>query len=214
MMKRIYNYVYNFRYNKILKSISQYTNIQGWLSEKEAYGLYNIATKLSINAKIVEIGSWKGKSTYCLAKGLKSGVIYAIDPFNADGEVGSSEEYSRKKGTKPLLNEFIAKMKFLNVLDKISILKGYSNEYVDYIDKIDFLFIDGDHSIEGCNFDFEKYAPKLKKGGYLAFHDYYSDRNELGPTWVIKNKVAANKAYKFVNIYDSLWVAKKIRDES
>jgi len=37
--------------------------------------------------------------------------------------------------------------------------------------KVDFLFIDGDHSYEGVKKDFEMYSPLVKKGGIIAFHD-------------------------------------------
>jgi predicted O-methyltransferase YrrM len=37
--------------------------------------------------------------------------------------------------------------------------------------KLDFLFIDGDHSYEGVKKDFEMYSPLLKKNGMVAFHD-------------------------------------------
>jgi predicted O-methyltransferase YrrM len=37
--------------------------------------------------------------------------------------------------------------------------------------KLDFLFIDGDHSYAGVRADFEMYSPLLRKGGLLAFHD-------------------------------------------
>lgn len=37
--------------------------------------------------------------------------------------------------------------------------------------KIDFLFIDGDHTYEGVKKDFEMYSPLVKKGGIIAFHD-------------------------------------------
>lgn len=37
--------------------------------------------------------------------------------------------------------------------------------------KIDFLFIDGDHSYRGINRDFGMYSPLVKKGGIIAFHD-------------------------------------------
>jgi len=38
-------------------------------------------------------------------------------------------------------------------------------------EKLDFLFIDGDHSYEGVKRDFEMYAPLVKEGGIVAFHD-------------------------------------------
>lgn len=37
--------------------------------------------------------------------------------------------------------------------------------------KVDFLFIDGDHSYEGAKKDFELYSPLVKEDGILAFHD-------------------------------------------
>jgi len=37
---------------------------------------------------------------------------------------------------------------------------------------LDFVFIDADHSYEGCKADLEAWAPKVKPGGLLAGHDY------------------------------------------
>lgn len=37
--------------------------------------------------------------------------------------------------------------------------------------KLDFLFIDADHTYEGVKRDFELYKPLVKKGGIIAFHD-------------------------------------------
>jgi len=57
-------------------------------------------------------------------------------------------------------------------LDKIkSILGGQ---------KIDFLFIDGDHSYKGVKKDFEMYSGLVKKGGMIAFHDIVPHPPETG----------------------------------
>jgi cephalosporin hydroxylase len=45
-------------------------------------------------------------------------------------------------------------------------------------DKIDFLFIDGDHSLEGVMKDFELYSPLVADGGMVALHDIVHD-----PKW-------------------------------
>ena len=37
--------------------------------------------------------------------------------------------------------------------------------------KLDFLFIDGDHTYEGVKKDFEMYSPLVRRGGLIAFHD-------------------------------------------
>ena len=38
-------------------------------------------------------------------------------------------------------------------------------------EKVDFLFIDGDHTYEGVKKDFEMYSPLMREGGIVAFHD-------------------------------------------
>lgn len=37
--------------------------------------------------------------------------------------------------------------------------------------KVDILFIDGDHSFQGCLHDFELYSPFVEKNGIIVFHD-------------------------------------------
>jgi hypothetical protein len=38
---------------------------------------------------------------------------------------------------------------------------------------LDFVYLDGDHSLAGCTRDIVAWAPKIKIGGILAGHDYY-----------------------------------------
>ncbi len=193
-----------------LKKIDGYKQIDGWVSPDEANGLFKIARKLGAHSTVVEIGSWQGKSTYCIAKGLKSGTLYAIDPFNADGglDTVSTEIYVKQKSDKDLLTTFLNNMKRLKVDKKIITKKGYSNDFASQFTQIDFLFIDGDHSIEGCKNDYNLYAHKVSKGGFIAFHDYYEDRPDLGPTFVIQNLVT-NGGFRFYAQFDSLWIGIK-----
>jgi predicted O-methyltransferase YrrM len=196
----------------VLKKINSFYRLDGWLSEQEAMGLYLTARKLPHNATVVEIGSWQGKSTYCLAKGLKSGRVHAIDPFNADGgfNTDNTKLYQTKKGESNLLTQFKENMQELGVLEDIIIKEGYSSQFHQHFDKIDLLFIDGDHTIKGCTADFDLYAPKVVPGGFIAFHDYYEDRDELGPTYVIKNLVCTSGRFKLYRRYDSLWIGRKV----
>jgi predicted O-methyltransferase YrrM len=195
----------------IFQKIKEYQRIEGWLSVKEAVNLYRFASKVKrTDAVIVEIGSWKGKSTYCLAKGLSEGIVITIDPFDASGEPGSVELYQQQKGYIPLVEQFKNNMRRLNVLEKIEILVGHSEQFAEQFSKIDLLFIDGDHSIKGCESNFLSYSPALVSGGYLLFHDYDAARKDLGPTWVIENRVMSSSAFRFVGLFDSLWVAQKV----
>jgi predicted O-methyltransferase YrrM len=42
--------------------------------------------------------------------------------------------------------------------------------------KLDFMFIDGDHSYEGVKADFETYKSLMRRGGIIAFHDVAAPR--------------------------------------
>jgi predicted O-methyltransferase YrrM len=200
-----------FSQRGVIKKISGFRQLDGWLTDAEAFGLYQMASSLKQNATVVEIGSWQGKSSYCIASGLKSGTLFAIDPFNGDAgdDIASSREYAEKKTGKNLEQIFLQNMLRLGVSSKIQINKGYSQDFHEQFTDIDALFIDGDHSYTGCSNDFYLYAGKIVPGGYLAFHDYYPDRGELGPTQVIERLVKPDPHYIFHKLYDSLWVARK-----
>jgi hypothetical protein len=44
---------------------------------------------------------------------------------------------------------------------------------------VDMVFIDGDHSYEGCAGDITGWIPHIKPGGVLAIHDY--KKGEIPP---------------------------------
>jgi hypothetical protein len=50
-----------------------------------------------------------------------------------------------------------------------------NSKILGYTDKIDILFIDGDHSLDGVLNDFNLYKDLVNVGGYIVFDDYYDD---------------------------------------
>ena len=198
----------------IIIRIRAYRGIEGWLTPDEATSLYLLSSILHAGSTIVEIGSWKGKSTFCLAKGLRKGSkVIAIDTFDASGEEGSSQAYEQQKGQASLFEQFQNNMRRLKALDRVQPMKGPSSRFVGQIPKIDLLFIDGDHSIRGCDYDFLSYSPFVPCGGYLALHDYDASRKDLGPTWVIQNRVLPSEEYEHIGTFQSLWIARKLNRE-
>lgn len=64
---------------------------------------------------------------------------------------------------------------------------------------LDFVFIDADHSYEGCSADIAAWAPKVRKGGMIAGHDF----NRRWPG-VIK---AVRESFPKVMVsHDSVWI--------
>jgi len=77
---------------------------------------------------------------------------------------------------------------FGSVNQKIHLIKANShnqetlNEVKSILNgrKVDFFFIDGDHSYKGVKKDFEMYSPLVKEGGIIAFHDIVIGTPETG----------------------------------
>lgn len=61
-------------------------------------------------------------------------------------------------------------------------------------ERVDFLFIDGDHTYQGVKMDFELYSPLVKKGGIVAFHDI--GKNEEGGVYNLWQELKQNYKHK------------------
>lgn len=64
---------------------------------------------------------------------------------------------------------------------------------------LDFVFIDADHSYEGCKRDIEAWFPKVRSGGMVAGHDYSLD-------WPMVMKAVDEKKWKFAVGPDHVWM--------
>ena len=64
-------------------------------------------------------------------------------------------------------------------------------------EKIDFLFIDGDHSYNGVKKDFEMYSPLVSKDGIIGFHDIVEGLEEnVGGVPAFWQEIKNNYKYK------------------
>lgn len=199
-------------------SIFGYEAIPGWLSEDEAITLYELARSLPANQPVaVEIGSWLGKSSLVLSKGLKGKTqpkLYCIDPFNGDADAVDKAMYGREMSTldRTLEETFLDNMRRHNVEDVVRPLVGYSFEFAaDFKEPIDLLFIDGNHDYAAVLQDYEQWSPLLKPGGLIAFHDVVMepDPDPVGPVTVAKEEIFDNPRWTNVRMVDSLLVAQK-----
>ena len=106
---------------------------------------------------IVEIGVHLGHSMKAWQDAFKPKRMVGID-----GETNETiEDYIKSKRLKA--NFLIADSHDQSTLEAVSVYLGG--------EKVDFLFIDGDHSYEGVKQDYEMYSPLVRKGGIIAFHD-------------------------------------------
>ena len=136
--------------------------IDGWLSIVEGNALANYAE----GKDCLEIGSYKGKSSYYIAEKAKS--LVCIDSFRSDVS-GQTQfvDYTT-------LQEFLKNTsKFKNIIPIIGRSEDVSGQFKD--EQFDMIFVDGMHDYESVSTDIKHYWPKLKIGGVMCFHDYQKD---------------------------------------
>lgn len=117
---------------------------------------------------ILEIGTANGGSLFCFCKlANEEATIISIDlpggPFGGgypEWKTSLYQTFTKKNQKLYLLRDDSHKRETLEKVKQILNDK-----------KLDFLFIDGDHSYEGVKKDFEMYGPLVKNGGIIAFHD-------------------------------------------
>ncbi len=122
-----------------------------------------IAGSLPTNALCVEIGSYLGASALVIARALAPGSrLWCVDTWMNDGmSEGRRDTFAEFRANTRPFGEQIAPLR----ADSRQAATRFSDRSVD------FLFIDGDHSFEGCSADISAWLPKMKPGGIVAFHD-------------------------------------------
>jgi predicted O-methyltransferase YrrM len=140
---------------------------------------------------VVEIGVYEGASALTLHHTLSPDAdLHLIDPFGhhpdaLPGGWGATEWATRRviaraarragNGAGPTVHWHVALSH--------EVAASWSGRAVDLV------FIDGDHSEQGCQLDWERWHPLVAPGGAVVFHDARADREGgrglPGPTTVL-----------------------------
>jgi predicted O-methyltransferase YrrM len=137
-------------------------NIPVWNIVFESY-------KNKPNLKVLEVGSFQGRSTVWLLENVlthATSEITCVDTF--EGSVEHNDDLKKN-----LLDIF--KHNVTKFADKVTVLKGPSQEVLRALQKeeeYDFIYIDGDHHAHSVLADAVLAFPLLKKGGIMIFDDY------------------------------------------
>lgn len=140
--------------------------VQGSVTEAEASELMRLASEVSPDTCIVEVGSHRGRSTAALALGATGAPVYAIEPHELfEGMYGATFGPQDRRA-------FFENMLRVGVVEDVRLV-NLSSEVVSkgWTRPIGLLWIDGDHTLEAVRRDFGAWEPFLQPGGVVAFHD-------------------------------------------
>ncbi len=152
------------------KLLAEAETVEGFLSANEMRFLALLAACPTAKGDVLEIGSFKGKSTVILAKAAQlagDAKIYAVDPLTAPSTTDPD-----LRGDESSLKDFRNNIERCQVADKIEFNQTFSYKLAETWNRpLRLLWIDGDHTYKGTKLDFDGFAPHLSDGAIIAIHD-------------------------------------------
>ena len=140
---------------------------------------------------VLEIGTAKG-GTFFLFTRLAAPDAHLISVDLPGGQFGDGYPIWRA----PLYRSFAQRGQHIDLLraDSHSYETRIKLEALLKGKKIDFLFIDADHTYEGVKTDFEMYRPLVRPGGLIGFHDITEYNDKLtAPGWAERVSFGVNR---------------------
>ena len=135
-----------------------------------------------------EIGVWMGNTSQrFIEKGVKELHLvdaYSVEPYKNNSEMPFQDYISKYSKVTGEFTEVGFKNYYDNVYKSVKErFARYSNVKLNRMTssdwfaenkdlKLDWIYIDGDHSYEGCLADLESSLPMIKKGGMILGDDY------------------------------------------
>src|SRR5688572_23840253 len=120
--------------------------VEGWLSEDQARRLWSAGREVSAPGQIVEIGSFRGRSTIVLSRAAAEGVrVVAVDPHGG-GDRGPQEIAPNADRGESDNDVFRANLARAGVDGRVRHVRLMSNQALGDVEgHIDLLYVDGAH---------------------------------------------------------------------
>lgn len=161
--------------------------IQGWFAGEDMETVWHlVTTKVKAGDTVVEVGSWKGRSSFVFASACKEvgAKLICIDSFrglllpkHVKWELYHGEQGYYAEGNDGSIVHHIKEN--LKDFDNVEIWEGNSTDLYKKIEdnSAQLIFIDGDHDMPVLGYDLDNYYTKVAPGGYFCGHDYEKGNN-------------------------------------
>lgn len=129
----------------------------------------NVINKFNLKTG-VELGVWFGNHSQKILENTKVEKLYGVDPYLHDDD--HKYELSLSQPHLDKILEMVSE-KLKPFKNRFQLIKQHSHKAVDSVpNKVDFVFIDADHSYEFVKRDIQTWFHKVNKGGIIGGHDY------------------------------------------
>lgn len=165
-------------FDEVFRSLA---DVQGWMTRAQAGRLWDRASELRPGQRVVEIGSFQGRSMIVLATAAPDGVeLVAIDPHGGNDR-GPQEIDGYADEAEADHRAFNANLERAGVRDRVTHLRSFSHDALDELPgPVHLLYIDGAHRYRPAVADVREWGDRVVEGGTMLVHDAFSSVGVTG----------------------------------
>lgn len=154
------------------------------------------------SGRIVEIGSFRGRSTIVLRRAAKPGVeVVAIDPHGGSDRGPQEIEADAARGEADH-EAFHRNLRAAGVEELVRHVRRPSHEALGEVEApVDLLYVDGAHRYGPARADIEHWGARIAPGGTMLVHDAY---NAVGVMLAQLRLLVASRRWRYVGRTRSL----------
>ncbi|MFJ6432062.1 class I SAM-dependent methyltransferase [Streptomyces sp. NPDC091416] len=193
---------------------------KGFMPVVEGLALYAAAAEAAaLGLPLLEVGTYCGRSTILLADAARAAGVTAltVDHHRGSEEQQPGWEYhdptvvDPEVGRMDTLPTFRRTLHAAGLEDHVVALVGRSPQVAAvWGGRLGLVFIDGGHTDEHANGDYEGWAPQVAEGGLLVIHDVFPDPAHGGQApYRVYLRALASGAFTEISVTDSLRVLRR-----
>ncbi len=159
---------------------------------------------------LVEIGVWHGVTTRLLRDVMADdATLMAVDPF-VPGRLGFSPQ--RNIARHEVARSSRGSVEFLRATGADAAALYASRD----LPPVDFVFVDGDHSLEAVTEDWVGWSPLVRTGGVVALHDSRSSLerqiDDTGSAVFTREVIRRDERFEVIDEIDTITVVRRTGD--